>query len=139
MTLKERAEALRQASVFAELSQRALERVARVATAVEAPAGRVLIEAGEKGAGMFVLLEGEVTVDLRGGRRKAEIGPGGVVGELALLTPEGVRTARVRAKTPIRCVAIGRADFQGLLEHEPKLVRALLEIVAARLAERDST
>jgi len=135
VTLKERIEALRGASVFEGLSARALERVARLACEVDAEAGQTLIEAGAKGAGMFVLLEGRATVDTRG-KRAIVLEPGECFGELALLTPNAVRTARVRAQTPVRSLAIARADFQHLLEEEPKLALSLLETLATRLAAR---
>ncbi|HZO97130.1 MAG TPA: cyclic nucleotide-binding domain-containing protein [Gaiellaceae bacterium] len=134
MTLRERGEALRRVPVFAGVSGRALAQVARAATELELPAGQVLIEAGAAGAGMFVVLEGVAVVETKG-RRRVELGPGECVGELALLTAQGVRTARVRAKTPLRCLAIARSDFRRLLVEEPRLALALLETLATRLAE----
>jgi CRP-like cAMP-binding protein len=133
MTLKERADALARVPVFAGLSRRSLERIARVAKDVELRPGQVLIEPRAKGSGMFVLLEGAVTVGTRG-KRSRELGPGDIVGELALLTTDAQRTARVRATTPIRCLAISRGDFRRILTDEPKVAIQVLETVAARLA-----
>jgi CRP-like cAMP-binding protein len=133
MTLKERTDALARVPVFAGLSRRSLERIARLANDVELRAGQILIEPRAKGSGMFVLLDGVVTVGIRG-QRVRELGPGDVVGELALLTPDALRTARVRAKTPVHCLAIARDDFRKLLNAEPKVAISLLETVAARLA-----
>ena len=133
MTLKERTDALARVPVFAGLSRRSLERIARIAKDVELRPGQVLIEPRAKGAGMFVLLEGAVTVGTRGTRAR-ELGAGEIVGELALLTPEAQRTARVRARTPVRCLAISRGDFRKILSDEPKVAIQVLETVAARLA-----
>jgi trk system potassium uptake protein TrkA len=133
MTLKERTDALARVPVFAGLSRRSLERIARIANDVELRAGQILIEPRAKGSGMFVLLNGVVTVGIRG-QRVRELGPGDVVGELALLTPDALRTARVRAKTPVRCLAIAREDFRKLLNAEPRVAVSLLETVAGRLA-----
>jgi trk/ktr system potassium uptake protein len=83
---------------------------------------------------MFVIEEGTVVVQARG-RRRRELGAGEAVGELALLTSAGVRTARVQATTPVRCLAVARDDFRRLLLAEPALAVALLEIVATRLAQ----
>jgi CRP-like cAMP-binding protein len=132
-SLSARVKALRAAPLFGELSQASLARVARCTSEVDFPAGRVLIERGQKGAGMFVVLDGKVVVEARG-KRRAELGPGEVVGELALLTPAGVRTARVSAKTPVRCLALSRTDFSRVLDADPKLARALLRILAERIA-----
>ena len=133
MTLKERTDALARVPVFAGLSRRSLERIARIANDVELRGGQILIEPRAKGSGMFVLLDGVVTVGIRG-QRVRELGPGDVVGELALLTPDALRTARVRAKTPVRCLAIAREDFRKLLNAEPRVAVSLLETVAGRLA-----
>jgi CRP-like cAMP-binding protein len=133
MTLRERTEALARVPVFSGLSRRSLERIARIAKDVELRAGQVVIEPRAKGSGMFVVLEGAVTVGTRG-KRTRELGPGDIVGELALLTPDALRTARVRAKTPVRCLAISRDDFRGILTDEPKVAIQVLETVAARLA-----
>jgi CRP/FNR family transcriptional regulator, cyclic AMP receptor protein len=133
MTLKERTDALARVPVFAGLSRRSLERIARIANDVELRAGQILIEPRAKGSGMFVLLDGVVTVGIRG-QQVRELGPGDVVGELALLTPDALRTARVRAKTPVRCLAIARDDFRKVLNAEPRVAVSLLETVASRLA-----
>ena len=68
------------------------------------------------------------------GKAPVELGPGEFLGELALLTPEGIHTARVRAKSPAVLLAIGRADFARLIEDEPKIAVSMLSGLAARLA-----
>ena len=82
---------------------------------------------------MFVVMDGVVVVEA--GKRTFELGPGEFFGELALLVPESSRVARVRAKTPVRCLAINRLDFEKLLEEEPRIARAMLPVIARRLWE----
>lgn len=122
---------LRSIPIFAGLSDPSLERVAAAADELEFPAGHVLIQPNEPGTGMFVLEEGVVTVELHG--RTLELGPGEFVGELSLLVPGALRSGRVRAATPVRCLAIGRPELEGLLESEPMLALAMLRALAARL------
>jgi voltage-gated potassium channel len=122
---------LRQIPLFAGLSDRALERVAELSNEFEAPAGWVLVEVGQPGSGMFVLEEGSVEVQTPDGRAW-EYGPGEFFGELALLT-DHPRNARVRAKTPVRCLAISRRDFQQLLKDEPEIAVAMLPKLATRI------
>jgi CRP-like cAMP-binding protein len=62
-----------------------------------------------------------------------QVGPGEFVGELALLVPEATRSARVRAKTDVRCLAIFAGDFGQLLEDEPRIAVAMLPVLAERL------
>ena len=115
------------------LDDHTLGLLADVATEFEVAAGHVLVERGQEGAGMFVLVEGSVIVDLPAGRT-IERGPGEFFGELALLGG-GPRTARVHAATPVRCLAIGRKDFDRLLETEPRIAVAMLPVLARRLAD----
>lgn len=124
-------EKLRTIPLFAELSDHGLERVAELSTEFECPAGWVLVEVGQPGSGMFVLEEGTVEVQTPDGRQW-ELGPGEFFGELALLT-DHPRNARVRAKTPVRCLAISRVDFSKLLEEEPEIAVAMLPKLAQRI------
>jgi CRP-like cAMP-binding protein len=122
---------VRDIPLFAGLGEEVLERISSVATELECPAGQVLARAEDPGAGMFVIEEGSVEVEARG--RRIELGPGEFFGELSLLVPESTRVARVRAKTPVRCLAVSRADFERLLDEEPRIARAMLPVVAGRL------
>jgi CRP-like cAMP-binding protein len=116
-----------------EASPETLGQLATIATAVATTPGQVLTQAGAPGSGLFVVDEGVVEVE-RPGHPSIELGPGECFGELALLTDDGVRTARVRAKTAGRCWAIPRADFVDLLHREPSVAVALLGVLAQRLA-----
>ena len=117
-----------------EASPETLEQLAAIATAVATTPGQVLTQAGAPGSGLFVVEQGVVEVELPG-HPSIELGPGECFGELALLTDDGVRTARVRAKTVGRCWAIPRADFVDLLHREPSVAVALLAVLAQRLAD----
>jgi CRP-like cAMP-binding protein len=119
--------------LFAGLDGASLERIASIATEVALPAGRVLIERGQPGAGLYVIEDGVVSVELRD--RTVELGPGECVGELSLLVPDTTRSARVRSLTPVTLLAIGRSDFDALLRSEPPLAVALLRTVARRLLD----
>jgi CRP-like cAMP-binding protein len=123
---------LRDLPILAGLSDRALERL-RAFGEVQADPGQVLTREDDAGAGAFLILDGTVAVELRSGT--FELGPGTVVGELALLVPDTARVARVRAASPLRCVPIPREDFVDLVETEPTFTLALLRELARRLAE----
>jgi CRP-like cAMP-binding protein len=125
-------ERLRRLPLFAELGDESLARVAAIATELESPAGTVLAQADDAGSGMFVVEEGSVLVEGRGGFR-VELGPGEFVGELTLLVPDAQRVARVRAASDARCLAIGREDFAALLAQEPRIAVAMLPVLARRL------
>jgi CRP/FNR family transcriptional regulator, cyclic AMP receptor protein len=127
-----RAAKLRAIPLFAELEDDVLERIAAIAVEVQVQAGQVLARPYEHGSGMFVIEEGTVAVEARGGK-SIQLGPGEFVGELALLVPDSTRVARVRATTPVVCLAISRADFAELLHSEPRIGVAMLPVLARRL------
>jgi len=126
------ADRLREIPLFAEFTDDALARVTDIATEIECPPGTVLALADDPGSGMFVVEEGTVVVEARGGVH-IELGPGEFVGELTLLVPDAHRVGRVSAATDVRCLAIARDDFSQLLAQEPQLAVAMLPVLARRL------
>lgn len=132
-TTKQALAALRQIPLFADCSDEALARIASLATEFEADRGHVLVQPNQPGTGLFVLEEGTVVVEAPHGRR-TELGPGEFFGDLALLDEGAVHAARVSAGTKVRCLAIGRADFDDLLAAEPSIAIAMLKVLARRLA-----
>jgi voltage-gated potassium channel len=128
-------ESLRAIPLFEHLDDLALARVAEVAKPVELTAGHVLMNAGQEGAGLLVIQEGNVAVEVGG--HSIDFMPGEFFGELALLVDGLVHTGRVRATTAVRCLAIGRDDFTGLLKDEPQFAINMLRVLARRLADTD--
>ena len=132
-TTTQRIERLRSVPIFTELDDDALGSILACATEFDAPAGHVLAEAGMAGAGLFVIEAGAVTVEIPGHPR--ELGPGDFFGEVSLLLPDQPRAARVRAKTPARCLALSRHDFERTLEAQPKMALAMLRVLARRIID----
>ena len=124
---------LRRIPLLAELSGETLSAIASLATPFTVRPGHVLVERGHPGSGMFLIEAGNVEVDLDG-NRKVELGPGQFFGELSLLT-DRYRTARVHAVTEVTGLAIGRREFEELVETQPGLGLAMLRVLAGRLAE----
>jgi CRP-like cAMP-binding protein len=135
-SVEDRIRALRGVPLFAGLEEESLRRILDTCTEFDVPAGHVLIEAGHPGTGLFIIEEGEAEVQVHG--QRITLGPGEFVGELALLTPSEVHGGRVSAKTPLHAVAISRNDLQALLLAEPKVVLAMLETLAMRLASTNA-
>jgi CRP-like cAMP-binding protein len=87
-----------------------------------------LIERGRPGSGIFVLEEGHAIVEAPEGTR--QIGPGDVFGERALFGEDISRTARVRAETDVRCLAIARPELEQLLAEDPRVADRLRQLSA---------
>lgn len=69
--------------------------------------GSTLVEQGQQGDELFLLLDGVLAVEVDGDR-VAEIGPGAILGERAILEG-GVRTSTLRADTDVK-VAVAAAS-----------------------------
>ena len=132
--LENRVWKLREVPLFAELSKESLQRIAGMMDAMEADAGEVLVQPNQEASGMFVIEEGIVAIEIKGKRIK-DMSRGEFFGELALLYPHAARTARVVAKTPVRCLTISRDSFTTMVESEPKVALSMLSVLARRLAE----
>ena len=90
---------------------------------------------GDTGVGAFIIRSGKVDiVQERDGKeiKLATLGPGDVVGEMALLD-EFPRSASVRAAEPTTALGIQRWHFKGILESHPQLALALLPILTRRI------
>jgi CRP-like cAMP-binding protein len=119
---------LRALSLFADVDDAQLERLAAATSEFDAPAGQALIERGRAASGMFVLEQGQAVVEAPEGKRY--IGPGDVFGERALLGDDIERTARVRAETDVRCLAISRPEIERLLAEDPRVAERLRQLSA---------
>ena len=129
-------ELLGRTSLFEPLPPSALERLARNSIPVQAVAGQVVIREGDAGDRVYVIAEGETEVT-SAGRHVATLGPGGYVGEIALLR-DVPRTATVRATTDVRFLCLERDVFlRTMTGHEP--ARAAAHSAAeTRLGELDA-
>jgi CRP-like cAMP-binding protein len=131
-----RAESLRSIAMFSDLDDVALSHVLDLATEVDVATGFVLVQPGQEGSGLFVIVDGKVNVELPGG---TTIGctSGEFIGELSLLVEGLVHTGRVRAASSVKCLAIGRDDFMRLLDTYPQIAVSMLKVLARRLADTD--
>jgi CRP-like cAMP-binding protein len=123
---------LRAIPLFADASDASLEQVLSRAGEVTVEPGQILALRGDPGSGMYVILDGTVSVEWRGGM--VELGPGNFFGELTLLAPGGTRNARVRAMTPVKCIGIARDDALAVIESEPSVALTMLKEIARRFA-----
>lgn len=81
---------------------------------------------------MFVVLEGEVRVDIGG--RFHVLGPGDFFGEMALLVPDK-RLATARAVRPLKALHISSEAFESFLLDHPHVAIGMLRALTLRLRE----
>jgi CRP-like cAMP-binding protein len=93
--------------------------------------GEELFAQGDDGDAMFAVVEGSVELSRRG-RIIEDVGPGGILGEMALIDP-GPRTATATARVPARVVAVDQKHFTYLVQEHPTFALQVLRVMAERL------
>jgi CPA1 family monovalent cation:H+ antiporter len=105
-----------------------------------APAGEAIVEQGEGGSSLFLVVRGVVRVvrrDAEGSRDLATLLAGDFFGEMALLHG-GARTATCRAVTPCALYELRREDLDAVLEVCPTMKEALVRADQRRRGELDA-
>lgn len=129
----QKVELLRKVPLFSRCSNRELAAIATLADEVDLRQGKELIREGASGREFFVLLEGQADV-LKDGKRINEMSPGDFFGEIALVAPSPVRTATVKATTPVRVLVVTAQNFRRLLRGSPEIKLKVLEALAERVS-----
>jgi CRP-like cAMP-binding protein len=116
--------------LFAGLSRKQRDHVARWADVVDLPTGYHLADQGAFAHEFFALLKGTVEVT-RDGERLVELGPGDFFGEIALVEHDR-RTATVTATTPVTAIVMHARDFDAMRAEFPEIAERIHEAVHAR-------
>jgi MFS family permease len=117
--------------MFVPLSVAAKERLAAKFSPRFAPAGEVVINAGDQGDGFFIVGKGELDIDAGGRHTTAHRAD--FFGEIALLR-DVPRTATVTASVDSRLLELHRDDFLAAVTGHSVAHAAGHEVAAARLA-----
>jgi CRP/FNR family transcriptional regulator, cyclic AMP receptor protein len=130
-------EVIKQVPLFADLTGKQVEQVARLFKHRRFAAGDTVIREGSGGAAFFLIESGDATVTLRGEER-AQLGPGDAFGELAMID-EGPRSATVTASSDLVCWGLTYWDFRPLVEKNGAIGWRLLHTLAQRLRAAEQT
>jgi len=97
----------------------------------ELEAGAALFSEGDAGDAMFAVIEGDIEVTL-GGEVVEQVGPGGIVGELALID-SSPRAATATATVASRIARIDKKHFMFLVQEHPTFALQVMAVMADRL------
>jgi CRP/FNR family cyclic AMP-dependent transcriptional regulator len=111
------AKSLERVPLFAGLSHKERERVARLADTIDLPPEKHLLDEGRLPHEFFVILDGEVEVTHEG-KHLATLGPGDFFGEIALIE-HGRRTASVVTASPTRLAVMSPTSFDAMRHEMP--------------------
>lgn len=122
--------------LFSQASRSELAVIRRSLTPLQIPAGRILVKEGTRGDQFMIIADGHATVS-QGGQTIATLGPGDLVGEMALLEPDGFgrRNATVTTTTDAVIYAGSRSEFRRILEAAPSVARTVRQTAAARMMD----
>jgi CRP/FNR family cyclic AMP-dependent transcriptional regulator len=124
------AQRLKRIPLFADLSRRDLERLARWTDDIDVKQGRDLMDQGSFPHEFMVIESGtaEVLVD---GEHVADLGEGDFFGEMALLV-EQRRTATVTATSDLRVIVMHERDFRAMEDEMPAVAGRIKSIMDER-------
>ena len=132
LSRKSKTDLIRKIPLFGQCSRAELEAVATVADELHLPAGRVLIQQGDVGRELFVLIDGKVDVQ-QDGKTVGTKSSGDFLGEIALVTRRP-RSATVTALTDVRVLVLTDLNFKRLLADVPSISVKVLKALGDRLA-----
>jgi CRP/FNR family cyclic AMP-dependent transcriptional regulator len=126
-------EVLRRVPLFADLSRREAEQVARLFKERRFAEGETVVKEGSGGAAFFVIDSGEARVSV-GGKQRATLKEGDYFGEIALID-EGARLATITASSELVCYGLTYWDFRPLVQQNAAISWKLLQSLGKRLRD----
>lgn len=131
---------LHQMPLFASLSRRELQAVAKITKARRYRRHQVIIKAGDRGTALFLLTSGMVRVSIGGPRGKEHtlevLYPRDFFGEMALL--DGLpRSATVTALEESEVLTVSRKDFLACIRKMPQVGAKMIVTLSLRLRRMD--
>ncbi len=118
-------------SLFSDLPQEELVRVAELSESLDVPAGEAIDSKDDFAYEFFVIEEGTAEV-VSDGRKLADLGPGDFFGEIGLLIT-GRRTASVVSTSPMRVVAMFDPCFRRMERELPEFAETVRTACKERL------
>ena len=125
-------QALRSIPFFADLEAQDLSAIVRTGERVLFEPDTAIVETGDPGDAMYVVLSGKAEVDVGG--RYHVLEPGSIFGEMALISSKK-RMATVKAVEPVEVLKVPAVGFRDFLLHHPSVAVAMLTSMVDRLRE----
>jgi CRP/FNR family transcriptional regulator, cyclic AMP receptor protein len=129
--------------LFSTLNKKELQELTKSCQERSYPAGTTILSQGDTGVGLYVLKSGKVRVIQANNPDRAEtelavVGPGDVLGEMALLD-DLPRSASVVAIEDVTALLLPIWEFRSILRSHPDIALKLLAVLSRRLRKVEST
>ena len=128
-------DALARLALFADFTPNDFEELLSIAREVSFPEGERVVERGQLDVGLYVIVEGEVSVVFQD-EELAVLPRGSFFGEISCLLGEPV-VADIVARSPLRCLVIPPDEVDTLLLQHPRVTLRMLKTEARRLKTTD--
>jgi CRP-like cAMP-binding protein len=127
-TQRDWSEVLGALPLFSGVPKRHIRAIAKLAWPADRAPGEVIVQAGDRGNSMYLLLEGRARVL---GKSRV-LRPGDFFGEMALIDG-GPRSATIIAASHVRLMMVQRRAFLKVLKQNPQIGLAIMETLAQRV------
>ena len=137
LSLMDRILFLKRVPMFAALSPTDLQQVAAIATEEIFPDGEMIVQEGEPGDALFVIVSGEVRICHTKDNQEEEVArrkSGEYVGEMAIIN-RAPRNATVIASGDVRTLCIDQKSFEGLMRERPEVSLYIIRVLSKRINE----
>jgi WD40 repeat protein/CRP-like cAMP-binding protein len=128
--------ALKDVSLFSELSDEMINTIASEVRERSLSAGEILFREGDQGDSLYFVLDGQLEIFQAVEQNRevilATLKHGEYFGEISLLD-EKPRTASARGLSASHLLALNREDFNALLERHPEISLKLTRAISARM------
>jgi len=136
LTREEKIAWLGQVPLFAGCSPEIVERLADASGELTFGAGQVVVQQGQVGNGLYIVVSGEVRI-VAGDDELARLGSGETIGELSVID-QRPRAASAVAASDTVCLALASWDLISMLERDSNLAMNLRRELAGRLRRTDA-
>lgn len=134
---------LARVDLFSTLNKKELQELTKSCQERSYPAGTTILSQGDTGVGLYVLKSGKVRVIQANNPDRAEtelavVGPGDVLGEMALLD-DLPRSASVVAIDDVTALLLPIWEFRSILRSHPDIALKLLAVLSRRLRKVEAS
>lgn len=129
-TSEEQLRSLKQSKIFQNSPSSLLEDIGCIATAVLVKADEKIMEKGDRGTAMYIILDGRVRIHDEDLILK-HLGTGDVFGEMAALDSE-VRSASVTAEVDTVLFELEQSSVYDILSRQPEAAKTIIHLLCQR-------
>ena len=127
---------LKTVDLFQDIPSELLSQISQISRAKDYDSGEVIFNEGDYGDSMFIVIEGEVSIQ-KNGKSIALLDKGSSLGEMALLDNE-TRSADATAKVDSVLLKINQDVFYELMEGNADIMKQIIRLLTSRIRDANS-